>query len=240
LVTHLEEQLREQKIDLVKLASQPEWKEILFNIVKKEGMNPWDIDISLLTSRFVDYINSLKRMDFRIPANAVLASSILLRYQSDNWKLSEEKEEYPLMFIPDWIIQEPVPLELEPITRVTKRKVTLEELINAIDDVMKKEKKAVKKQQKKPVVPESILDLVKVDNDNFEKIEEEVFQRVVKTFDKSKMTLFSNVLKEKTPEEVISVLIPILHLAQKGKLIVWQEEVFGEIFIQLNSDENAS
>ncbi len=233
--------MEKPKIDLVELASQPEWKEMLFNIVKKEGMDPWDIDISLLTSKFVEHVNSLKRMDFRIPANAVLASSILLRYKSNNWKLSEEREEYPLIFIPDEIIPEPVPIELEPVTRITKRKVTLEELINAIEDVMKKEKKAAQKHKpKKPEIPTSILKLVNVDEEDFERVEEEVLQRIMKTLDKTRMTVFSNILKSNTTEEVISTLVPVLHLAHKGKIVIWQEEVFGEIFIQLNSDENAS
>ncbi len=233
MVTHLE-------LDLVSLIEQPEWKQMLFDIVKKEKMDPWNIDIAFLAAKFLERINEMKKLDFRIPANAVLASSILLRFKSDSWKITEEKEEYPLVFIPDYLIEEPTIPELEPVTRITKRQVTLEELIKAVEDAMEKEKKkkTIKRIEKEPL-PKTIINLVASKEDDFEKLVNEVLEKVKEKADSQKMVLFSQLLEKKDVDEVIKHLIPLLHLAHKEKIHMWQEKIFGEIFIRLIGEDNA-
>ena len=59
------------------------WQSIIYELVKKEEMNPWDIDISLLSQRFIEMIKTLKEMDFRISGKIILAAAILLRIKSN-------------------------------------------------------------------------------------------------------------------------------------------------------------
>lgn len=217
-------------LDLMEIAVQPEWKQILTDIVHKEKMNPWDIDISLLTSSFLGKIRKMRELDFRIPANAVLASSILLRYKSDAWLLRETTDSEQLVWIPNQLITEPIIPDLEPISRITKRKVSLEELIAAVEDAIKKEKKKARKTRTRTSIPESLLKLVE-ETEDFDKRLEEVFEKVSKSMDKDNMMLFSQLLKEKTVDEMINYFVPVLHLANKQRLHVWQERIFGDIFI---------
>ena len=57
----------------MELAQQPEWKQILVDVVKKENIDPWDVNISIITDKFMIKLKEMKKFDFRIPANAILA-----------------------------------------------------------------------------------------------------------------------------------------------------------------------
>ncbi len=219
----------------MELAQQPEWKQLLVGVVKKEGLDPWDIDINLLTDKFMAKLNELKSFDFRIPANAILASSILLRFKSDKWVVSPlHADVFQPMFIPDEIIQPPVFPDLQPVFRETHRRVTLEELIDAIEDVMVKEKVKSKQDRKlKEEVPEVLIDLVKSNEVDFEKRIDKVYEMVKGKVDKEKLVTLSQLVPRKDVNDFLNVFVPVLHLANKGLLNVWQEEVFGEIFIHL-------
>ena len=78
---------------LIDLIDQPAWKSILIELVKKERMNPWSIDISDLTVKYIAKINSLSSTDLRLPANAILASALLLKFKSNVLKISDIEDE---------------------------------------------------------------------------------------------------------------------------------------------------
>ena len=75
--------------DIEKFVGEATWKDILVELVKKNELNPWDIDIIDIVGRYIDVVKGLKVMDLRVPANIILAASILLRLKSDMLELSE-------------------------------------------------------------------------------------------------------------------------------------------------------
>jgi len=219
------------KIDLMKLAANPDWKEMLTDIVHKEKMDPWDIDISMLTSIFLENIRKLRDIDFRIPANAILASSILLRYKADSWVFVQPEPDIAQgIWIPDGLIAEPVFPELTPIVRITKRRVSLDELIVAVEDAIKKEKKKATKKSVMATVPQSLIDIVE-NQEDFGKLLNNVHEKVKNNMDKDRLAVFSSLLSEKTVDEMIKHFVPLLHLANHKRIYMWQEQMFGEIFI---------
>ena len=223
------------------LAQQPEWKQLLLNVVRKEGLDPWDIDLNLLADKFMSELSELKVFDFRIPANAILASSILLRFKSDRWNVSPlVADVFEPMFIPDKIILPPFFPELQPVFRETHRKVTLNELIDAIEDVMVKEKvKSGKSKKLRDEVPDVLIDLVKSDEVDFEKRINGVYDKIKSNADNESLVTLSQLVPGKDVNDFLNVFVPVLHLANKGLLNVWQEEVFGEIFIHLINGANS-
>ena len=46
-----------ENVDLVDLIEQPAWKTILIELVKTEKMDPWSIDISQLSEKYLAKIN---------------------------------------------------------------------------------------------------------------------------------------------------------------------------------------
>ncbi|RLI90759.1 MAG: hypothetical protein DRO95_05595 [Candidatus Altiarchaeales archaeon] len=57
------------------------WKDILYEIISQ--MDPWDIDIVELATRYSDRIERMREMNFKIPANVILVSSVLLRMKAE-------------------------------------------------------------------------------------------------------------------------------------------------------------
>ncbi len=66
------------------ITSEYSWEQVVYKIIAWEGLDPWDLDITRLSHAFLQYINKLKRMDFKIPAKYIIISSMLLRMKSDH------------------------------------------------------------------------------------------------------------------------------------------------------------
>lgn len=53
------ESLEKQSVDyanlnLENLVSEPTWKDILIDLVKKENLDPWNIDIANIVEKYID------------------------------------------------------------------------------------------------------------------------------------------------------------------------------------------
>ncbi|MBS3163791.1 segregation/condensation protein A [Candidatus Woesearchaeota archaeon] len=65
------------------------WQSIIYDLVRTGEMDPWDIDVSVLSKRYLETLKTLKEAHFLISGKVVLAAAILLRIKSD--KLVTEK-----------------------------------------------------------------------------------------------------------------------------------------------------
>ncbi|MCW1309082.1 MAG: segregation/condensation protein A, partial [Candidatus Nanoarchaeia archaeon] len=73
----------EDKILQLILSNELTWEGLIREIVKKENMNPWDIDIVTLSSKYIDVLKELKKIDFKISGKFLLTAAILLRMKSE-------------------------------------------------------------------------------------------------------------------------------------------------------------
>ncbi len=119
------------------------WDSRLVDLVKNDEVNPWDINISLLTDKYLELINHMETLDFRIPGNAVLTASVLLRLKSDHMDWQKKVEVERTKEDIDWD-ELPIP-ELKPVRRVVERKVTVLELVDALNDAFEVEKRRMSK-----------------------------------------------------------------------------------------------
>ena len=58
------------------------WQTVLYDLVKTEQMNPWDLDISLMTQKYIETVKQMKEANLKISGKVVLASAILLKIKS--------------------------------------------------------------------------------------------------------------------------------------------------------------
>lgn len=217
------------KFDIEDFVKEATWKDILVELVKKNELNPWDIDIVNLVSRYIEVVKSLKILDLRVPANIILAAAILLRLKSDMLEIEEHAEEAQAQeeFTRPYIPEDALTLRLR---LAPKRRVSLEELITALEEAMKlKEEKEVQAATQTKFVP------MVFDHADLEADAEKVYSLVKQNLDASKLSTFSILCdKAKSSSPLLEIFIPLLFLASKDRLLMLQERFFGEIIISLN------
>jgi segregation and condensation protein A len=220
-----------EKEYLVDLIDQPAWKTILIELVKSNKMDPWNINVISLADLYWKKIQQLERQDLRVPANAILASAILLKMKARTIKLSSvEEEEETKQISPEELamIEETVP-ELRGQRQFREGKISLDELVNSIGEILEKTK------QKKSILRDKGLPDFSLEF-NKEKAAEQVnkiLKRIEERADSQGIVAFSSLLEKNTAMEMVYCFMPVLFLVNKGRINAWQEEWFGEIFISL-------
>lgn len=215
------------------------WKDTIYEII--QTMDPWDVDIVELATRYSKRIEQMQEMNFRIPANVVIVSSVLLRMKSEVIGLGgngsfnldglidpEETGEFEY-FQPEKQQMEGgngdtfIPLEIKP-KRVLKRRVTAMELITALQQIL--EDKAIKKKVENLSEKKTILINIDID---IRQLIEETYNKIMEILSRKDVVLFSELAGNK--EEIIATFISLLHLSNKQKLKLSQERIFDEIYI---------
>ncbi|MCD6092589.1 MAG: segregation/condensation protein A [Candidatus Aenigmarchaeota archaeon] len=196
-------------------------EEVIANIIEEENINPRNIDIVRLVDAFMDYLYNLKRFDFRIPARFILVAAILLRMKCEvvEIKEMETKEEH----VPD--IDVNVPILDMPVVRRPKKRLTLSNLIDALNKAIEFEEK---KKKKKIQIHRAVEALIEP--------EEDIEVRIRKVFDEIKsrhIDRFSRLVEHWEKKEIVDKFVPLLHLSNNGSVICEQKEMFGEIYISV-------
>jgi segregation and condensation protein A len=227
--------MEEQNL-LEMILKEESWEELIYNIVSYDNLDPWDIDIIKLTDSFLNYIDGIKMLDFRIPAKVVLVAAILLKLKSDILSpfKAEGSEYYPEdMKLLDQFEQ--TRLELEnielkpPIERHVKRKVTVDELIDAL-------RKAMKVKEKKDTIRRKLGKRIKAEIGDEEDIEIRI-KNLMSDIDllinklKTDKVMFSKIVDKWDRDEIVRWFMPLLYLTSRGKVSTEQREFFKEIFI---------
>jgi segregation and condensation protein A len=225
--------------------------EMLVAMAESGEIDPWNIDIVEVTDRFLGELERMKTLDLRISGRTLFFASILLRMKSE---YLDESEEDDGDFIEDTLDltddsgytldisfddgSEPIAkLEREikrRIGRKGKRKspVTLYELIKELKTAEKMERRRARKKRIFPDVIFEAADIVSVAH------EEDLQDMVISVFscfedmedENEPITLSS--LSSAMEADYREVYLPLLFLMLEGKLIIWQEEFFGDIYIE--------
>ena len=224
------------QIDLVSLIDQPAWKTILISLVKSEKMDPWNISIIELADKYLQKINGLDGIDLRLPANAILASAILLRFKARILKLSSidddmaEAELAKQMSEEEKILFENVMPDLTSVRKFREGTVSLDSLVDAIEIMLEKTKS---KSQQKQIIMDRPDFAIPVFEENIDEKMDFIYSMITDRADSEGLVLFSSLVEGKDVIGIVDTFIPVLFLANNEKVNIWQDEFFGEIFIAL-------
>ncbi len=218
---------------LVTLIDQPNWKIILYDLVKSNEIDIWNVNLIELTDLYLEKIKNLQQNNLLVPANALLAAAILLKLKTYSLKLStisNDEEELKLLSEEDFMAISGS-IDLNTPTRLKEGQVSLDELIDIIDVMINKPtKKNIEKRIKevkefKFILPRKTQEIT----DRINKLLD-----VINSYkDSENLVLFSNMIKGQDPSKMIdNYFIPMLFLVQDQKIDAWQEEFFKEIFIK--------
>ena len=222
------------------------WQSIIYELVKSEQMDPWDIDVSLLTQKYIDMLRGLKEHDFRVSGKVLLAAAILLKIKS-NKLVGEDLSELDRLLIGVEEGMEELGFDeaakIEKLTEIPtliprtpqprKRKVSIFDLVEALERALE-----VKKRRLLHSIPPLNLEAPRKKKDITEIIRE-VYGKIKAFFFRAlaeKLT-FTKLLPSESKEDKVHTFIPLLHLAQQSKIELVQEAPFGEIEVLLKKKE---
>lgn len=210
---------------------QPPWN-ILFELHKLEKVKPWHVNISLLLASFLHEMDKRGEVDFRA-SGVALDSSAFIYMMKSKLLLKLEEPPTPPKLPPD-IIPPPIFLPL----RYELTSTTIEQLLDALDSVLKGEKLLPLKPRLEPVLPPPTDILPEIDRYlmEIESLMEALYSEILNLAEGKPVLGFARLASGKSRLEVIRTFILLLFLAQSQRILLWQEEEFGEILIAVKGD----
>ncbi len=220
------------------------WQEIIYDLINTEQLDPWDINITILTEKYLLIVQEIEEADFFVSSKVLLAASLLLRIKSEillnkyiksideilfgsKEKLTHVLERIELdEIVPDLIPRSPIP---------RMKKVTLQELMEALNKAIGTENRRIKKEIiNNNALREAGISLPKKKFNIKNKISE-IYSKLFKHFDENKehkKVSYTDFIGSEKEERIIS-FFPLLHLETQKKVWLEQEEHFEEIYIWL-------
>ncbi len=248
--------MQDQILDMLLKRDEITWQDLIKDLVKSENMDPWDIDVSLLTKKYVEIIKQLKEINFFVSGKVVLAAAILLKLKTNNLLSKniadfdnqlfqsddeDDEEDYDSNYDGEEKRVDKPKVKLTIKTpQARKRRVNLNDLINALEKALEVDERRVIRRARFERVPEAIkIPERKINVGDRIKV---IYSRISDWFQKSKNDLeFNQLLEDGSKQDKVFTFIPLLHLENQKKVRMKQPINFGNIYIrlmqELNNDE---
>ena len=240
---------------------KPDWQTIIYDLIHTEQLDPWDVDIVVLTGKYFEKIIEIEEQeniddsdyeepDFYVSSKILLAASLLLRIKSefllnkhlksiDEVLFGRKEESKPIVERIE-IDEDDLPILIPKTPLPRARRVTLPELMAALNKAINTESRRIKRE----VAIKRAKKLSEVDIPKFRRID--LKDRIKQFYAKILTSLrrrpssekhmnkvgYSNLIgKEKTQR--LACFLPLLHLSNSKKLWLEQEEHLEEIWVFL-------
>jgi segregation and condensation protein A len=234
---------QDQLYDMI-TSKEASWQAIIYELIHTEQLDPWDIDLSLLSQKYLEKIKEMEEANFFVSSKVLLAASLLLRIKSEILlnryiKSLDEilfgKKEEPRKPMERIEIDESDLPELMPRTPLPRfRQVTLQELMSALGKAINTEHRRIKREvSTRQAERLSHVDIPKTRVNIRERIRH-VYAKIhsyLKKKPKSKISFTE--LAGKGRAERLASFLPLLHLDNQQKVWLEQNKHFDEIWIWL-------
>ncbi|MDP2672488.1 MAG: segregation/condensation protein A, partial [Nanoarchaeota archaeon] len=219
------------------------WQEIIYDLINTEQLDPWDIDIMILTEKYLETIQKLEETDFFISSKVLLAASLLLRIKSEillnqyiksiDEILFGKKEYLDSKKMERIELNEQIP-ELIPKSPMPRfKRVSLKELMEALNKAIITENRRIKKEiVKSNAIREVGISFPKRKLSVRDKIKQ-IFSKIIYSLEENKnenRINYNCIVGEEKHEKIFS-FAPLLYLEHQKKIWLEQNEHFGDIYI---------
>jgi chromatin segregation and condensation protein Rec8/ScpA/Scc1 (kleisin family) len=234
---------QEQIHDLL-FSREISWQEIIYDLINTEQLDPWDIDLGVLTNKYLEKIRKLEEEDFFVSSKVLLAAAFLLRIKSelllskylksideilfgkkDNEKIIRQIDwsEVDVGDLPDLIPKSPLP---------RFRRVTLRELIESLDKAIVTENRRIKKEilnsnalrETSVSLPKRRFNPTNKSREIYDKLIDYIKQNFAERIP------FTELAGMDREERIISFLM-LLNLDSQRKVWLEQKDHFGEFYV---------
>lgn len=206
----------------------PPWN-ILFEVHRLEKLSPWNVDISFLLLSFLGEMNKHGEVDFRASGVALDSSAFIYLMKSKLLLKLEEPIAKPQK------LSEFVPPALTIPIRYELTSTTIKDLLEVLDEVLKTERLLPLRPHLEPILlpPPDILPQIDLYLMAIEERMEVLYDSLIERAREGSPIHFSVFVSGLERLEAIKTFIILLFLAQRGKVLLWQDEEFGEIYVTL-------
>ncbi|GIU69662.1 MAG: hypothetical protein KatS3mg002_0898 [Candidatus Woesearchaeota archaeon] len=241
------EETSSKVFNLLFVEDELSWKDLIYKLIEEENMDPWDIDISILSQKFLEMLKKLKELDFRISGKMVLASAILLKMKSDilleqdiakfNNMINNVEENMPLDNMDNNTGNNAIEMpKIYPKTpQPRKRKVSVYDLVNALEKALEVESKRRRyyadNKKINITIPEKNFDLGKAMTSVYQKVEKHYSKK------NTRLLTFEDLIISDSKKDKVLTFVPLLHLDTLRKIDLEQENHFDTIFVKMASKD---
>jgi segregation and condensation protein A len=194
---------------------------LLTDVLQLDKVNPWNVDVGKLVGGFLDEMKRLGDIDFRISGNALYSASVIfMRKTRELVELGllppDEEEDEGDMVIP----------LIRPPFRLTNRRVTIEELLVAMDHVLSKgaRQRSLPAKRKYSLKADPMTFQMTVDQANVEETIADVYEDLCRIMKVGEVSKFVDVLMNNTRQEIVRVFFSLLFLFARSYIDIWMDE----------------
>jgi len=223
------------------IGREASWQAIIYDLVKSEQLDPWDIDLAVLTRSYIEKIKELEEASLFVSSKILLAAAILLRIKSELLLRRYIKSLDEILFgKPEEKEKERIYIQLDDVDLLPRtplprlRKVTLQELMTALNKAMATEHRRIKKEILLRQAARDVAFAIPKIRINIRQKIREIYEKILRFFKtrKGEKLSFTQLAGTKR-EERIATFLPLLHLDNQEKILLEQEQHFSEILISL-------
>ncbi len=201
---------------------------LLSDVLQLDKIEPWNVDVGKLVAGFLREMRREGDIDFRVSGNALYSASVIFMKKTRDLVLlgllpPEEEEDEELE----------IPL-IRPPFRVTNQRVTLQELLIAMDRVLSRgvRQRPIPSKQIRRTKADPVSFRMEVAQANVEENIGQVYGDLAKIMNTDEVVRFVDVLVNNTRVEVVRILVALLHLFARTYVDIWMDED-EEIWIKL-------
>jgi len=239
------EKIQQNQFNSFVFNEEMSWQEIIYDLINSEQLDPWDIDLSVLSGKYLETIRGLEEANFMLSSKVLLISSLMLRIKAelllnhyikdlDDILFNKEKEEKQ-MKLPE-AFDEEIP-ELLPRTPLPRyKKISLKELVSALSKAVATEDRRIIKKRFAKEIYEKTLYFLPRKSINIQQHIKNIHGKVKDLFKKHDKIKFSEFSGPKKQDKV-DHFIPLLHLDNQNHIWLQQNKHLEEIWLHKNGDE---
>jgi segregation and condensation protein A len=201
---------------------------ILFDLIRLHRLKPWDVNVTYLLNSFLSQMKKSGFIDFTASGTALLSSAIIHRMKSEFVLKLEEPPKIPSPR-PDEQIPPPLPIPI----RYEYVSASIEQLLNALDEVLQAEKVISSKPARSILLPTLLTQDLDEFLTNIDERLDDFYDHLKDLAKKNPAISFIKLTRGLAATEMVRRFILVLFLACQGKLVLLQEQEFGDIAIKL-------
>jgi len=250
----IEDRIGQSQVYDIVTSRKPDWQAIIYDLIHTEQLDPWDIDLVKLTAKYFERIMKMEEneTDFYDSSKVMLAAALLLRIKSEfllnkhlrsiDEILFGRKDDEKKIFERIEINEDDLPILIPKTPLPRSRRVTLPELMAALNKAMSTESRRIKRE----VAVKRAQKLSEVDFPKFRRVDlkdriKQFYARVLTSIKKKAVSderhmnkIGYSELIGSEREEKLACFLPVLHLSNNKKLWLEQENHLEEIWIFLH------